>query len=273
MSTVLSGIFAMRSSIPCIIVFLFAVATSAAVAQNETSREAENRIQLPGFSVVPPTGRDWRPYTEPQKGILLMFSKTKNADQGADKLQSFVLLGTSRFMELPYEDEQQVRNRLGETLRAKVQPKLLKSLEVFPNADATQLSPSVTTIVTPTAQCIGYRMQQLNESRFSDQFLTIETRGKVCLHPFHPAYVIELSYSQRSLAGSWDNTLDAEADHVLKSLTFEPMPLSDYVAARLEEYASVLDKIAKPTEASKIRQFAERLRRPQKESSTYLGFE
>jgi hypothetical protein len=60
---------------------------------------------------------------------------------------------------------------------------------------------------------------------------------------------------------------------MLQSLAFEPMSLSDYVAARLQEYASLLDKIDKPTEASKIRQFAERLGHPQSEGSTYLGFD
>jgi hypothetical protein len=267
---------ATRSPISCIMVSLFALAISAAAAENVKSQDAENRIELPGFSILPPAGRDWRPYSVPQQGILVMFSKIKNADQGADKLQSFVLLGTSRFIELPYEDDQQLRDKLRENLRTKVQPKLLKSLEVSPDADepsATQSSPPITTIVTPRAQCIRYRMQQLNESGGLGQFLTLETRGKLCLHPFHPAYVIDLSYSQRSLAGGWDNAFDTEADHMLQSLAFEPMPISDYVAARLHEYASLLDKLDKPTEASKIRQFAERLGHPQSEGSTYLGFD
>jgi hypothetical protein len=267
---------AMRSPFLCIVVSQFALVISAVAAQSETGRDVENRIELPGFSVVPPTGRDWRPYAGPQKGILVMFSKTKNADQGAEKLHSFVLLATSQFSELPYEDEQRLRDKLGENLRAKVRPEWLKSLEVSPDTDeppAAQTSPPITTIVTPKAQCIRYRMQELSKGSISGQLLTLELRGKLCLHPFHPAYLIDLSYSQRSLAGGWDDAFDGEADHTLKSLAFEPMPLSDYVSARLREYASLLDKIDKPTEASKIKQFAEELRRPQSGSSTYLGFD
>lgn len=60
---------------------------------------------------------------------------------------------------------------------------------------------------------------------------------------------------------------------MLQSLAFEPMPLSDYVSARLQEYASLLEKIDKPTDASKIRQFAESLLHPPSGGSTYLGFD
>jgi hypothetical protein len=109
---------AMRSPMPCIMVLLFALAISAAAAEDVKRQDVENRIELPGFSILPPAGCDWRPYSAPQQGILVMFSKTKNTDQGAEKLQSFVLLGTSRFVELPYEDNQQLRDKLRENLRA-----------------------------------------------------------------------------------------------------------------------------------------------------------
>jgi hypothetical protein len=56
---------AMRSPIPCIMVLLFALAISAAAAEDVTRQDAENRIELPGFSILPPAGRDWRPYSAP----------------------------------------------------------------------------------------------------------------------------------------------------------------------------------------------------------------
>ena len=158
------------------VLFILMVSLSAltisAASESENGRDTKNRIELPGFSILPPIGRGWQPYSEPQKGILVMYSKTKNADQGPEKLRSFVLLGTVQFLELPYQDEPKLRAKLRELRAAGVRPELLKSLEIAPDADepsATQSSPPITAVVTPRPQCIRYRMQQLNQDRFSSQ--------------------------------------------------------------------------------------------------------
>ena len=51
------------------------------------------------------------------------------------------------------------------------------------------------------------------------------------------------------------------------------MPLSDYVSKRFKEYASLLSKLGRDEEASKIEQFADRLAKPTSEGSAYLGFD
>jgi hypothetical protein len=210
---------------------------------------------------------------------MALFSKLKYADQGHEKVHSFVLLATSRFIELPYEDEQQLYNSFRESLQAGVRPEWLKSLETFSDHEETQAGQSeekVTSIVTPRARCIRYRMQRLDEDRSSGQsgqFLTLELRGRLCLHPFHPAYVIDVSYSQRSRQGEWDDTFDTEADLFLKSLAFEPVSLSEYVSKKFNEYAALLNKLGRQSEATKIKQYADRIGQPASEKSTYLGFD
>ena len=103
--------------------------------------------------------------------------------------------------------------------------------------------------------------------------LTIESRGERCLHPFYPGHVIDISYSQRSRKGEWDDAFDGEADRFLQSLEIEPVLLSSYVSNKLSEYASLLDKLQRQAEASKITKYADQLGKPlEKAGSTYLGF-
>jgi hypothetical protein len=52
---------------------LLAFATSVAIAESQNSQERVSRIELPGFSVLPPTGSGWRPYSEPARVLWRCF--------------------------------------------------------------------------------------------------------------------------------------------------------------------------------------------------------
>ena len=264
---------------------LCTILTSIAISQAQTRQDPVARIELPGFSILPPTGLNWSRYSEPNRNIFL-FSKLKYADQGREKVHSFVLLAHWLHLELPneaYEDERQLLDSLRESLRAEIRPEWLRSLEAFIDTEKY-------TVIEPTGQdtsrpvqrmgikhrCIRYRMQHLDEDRSSSPpqaVLTIESRGKRCLHPFYPGHVINISYSQRSRKGEWDDAFDSEADRFLQSLEIEPIPLSPYVSKKLNEYSSLLNKLQRQTEASKIKQYADQLAKPfETPGSTYLGF-
>ncbi len=51
-----------------------AILTSITIVQAQTRQDSVTRIYLPGFSVLPPNGRNWSQHSEPEKGIFL-FSK------------------------------------------------------------------------------------------------------------------------------------------------------------------------------------------------------
>jgi hypothetical protein len=232
-------------------------------------QDAVNRLRLLGFSVIPPPDENWHRNAAPQKGIQIMFSALKNADNGADRIRSFVIMAHTQFVEVPYEDQRQLRAYLRDSLRTEVHPDSLKSVEVSDTADANSSRPSGPAI------CVQYRRTTLDRGRLAGQegqVLVIETRGKRCLHPYHPAYLVDISYGQRSANGQWDESFDTEADQVINSLTFEPMWLSGYVATQFTEYASLLFSIGRSTDASNIREYASRLQKPSTDPSSYLGF-
>jgi hypothetical protein len=259
--------------------------TSITIVQAQTRQDSVARIYLPGFSILPPTGMNWSQHSEPEKGIFL-FGKLKYADQGREKVHSFVLLARWMSLEFPpeaYLNDQQLVDRLRESLRAEVRPEWLKSLEAsidieketIIEAPKDQDTSRPIQRMTIKHRCIRYRMQQLDEDRFSkppQPVLTIESRGKRCLHPLYPQYVIGISYSQRSRGGDWDASFDSEADRFLQSPEIEPVPLSPYVSKKLVEYASMLNKLERQTEASKIKQYADKLEKPF-QTSTYPGFD
>ena len=163
--------------IPTILmVLLSALAISAAAAQGERAWDVESRIELPGFSILPPTGLNWSRFSEPKRGLFL-FSELKYADQGREKVHSFVLLAHWLSLELPYEaydDDRQMLDRLRESLRAEIRPEWLRSLEAFIDTEKY-------TLIEPTGQnasrpiqrmsikhrCIRYRTQRLDEDRSS----------------------------------------------------------------------------------------------------------
>jgi hypothetical protein len=260
-----------------------AILTSTTITQAQTTQQSEARIYLPGSSILSPTDRSWVPHSEREKGLFL-FGKLKYADQGKEKLHSFVFSAHWMFIDFPpeaYLNDQQLLDSLRESLRADGRPEWLKSLDASIDAEKETIieAPKDQDTSRPIQrmairhQCIRYRKQRLDEDRFSQPLqavLTIELRGVRCLHPFYPQYVIDISFSQRSRKGEWDVSFDSEADRFLQSLEIEPVPLSPYVSKKLNEYASLLNKVQRQTEASKIKQYADKL---QIQTSQHLGFD
>jgi hypothetical protein len=250
---------------------IFVLAASIASAAAASAQEQQKRFDLGFYSVLLPTGEQWKQQSSP--GFDAVFgrdiTRKERRQLAIDKYHTFILIAKSVLVsDLPYESSEKLRAVLAEQIKQEYLPGELVSLSV---------SPDTANYSEESTFCINYIVKGNQEDRVSGQLrksFVLTFKGKRCLHLTFPLVLIDLSYSQRSYSGKWLDAFDKEVEAFFAT-KFSPSPpqlLDGYIAEHLKTYASALISANRPAEAENIKKHAEILEQPTTGTSRYLGF-
>ena len=181
-------------------------------------RNPDQRIDLYGFSILPPQGSGWLMHESGSGSRGVMFGKA--FAQGPVP----TLLAMASAADVPPEITAADADGLRQAMERLIWERFRVVQERY---FLKQYNPTVDR--SPGAECIRYDLlqEETNNPALKGKDLEIRVRGLDCLHPANRRLMIKIYYSLRTERGSTfvlDAATQQEAEAFLRSLSFRALP-------------------------------------------------
>ncbi len=171
------------------------------------------RMQLDGFSILPPQGEGWfvaEPSPSPGEAWRTVATFVRRAgDQPGAAIWATV---TTAELGMPFQTPEQLVQQILQTRRAELQTGRLRLLEF-------RSGPG------PGPGC--HRYDAVTEDRgvpeFPGETFVVTLHHAICLHPSAPTVAVNLGYNERRRRGQPAADLAGEGEPFLRSLQFAPL--------------------------------------------------
>jgi YVTN family beta-propeller protein len=214
--------YAFRPRTRLFLAFALGLLTGCSSTQGLTPVDpSPQRMQLEGFSIVPPRGENWFSTTAALRDAVwrTVAGFVKRPPDGAPGAAIWATAAVANLVDTPFQGPDQLLDQLVRSREAELQGPRFRLLEFRPSAG-------------PVPGCRRYDAvaEDRGVAEFPSVVFILTVHHTICLHPTVPTLAVNMAYSERRRQGQPETPLASEGEPYLRSLQFASLSRPTVVA-------------------------------------------